>query len=503
MSHGAGLVRTTCSSGGAAGPRAGAGPPGTSASEGLVDPVYPRTHGALLKVAQMVAGDIGGARSKDEDKDLENGFSVRPSQKQAQGIARPSSFPGELPEAAAQFPDGTSLWVMAASDVAVSRPETVVEVPAGGAVWAQLQKGPSCQAQNVLRGLRRIPSGLRAGKRGVSGQCSLCCSEYCTQMKAPLILISTLCGGSVIIPIIKVSLLIAFICVRSSPWISQSAYRYFEVVTMCNLIMILAFYLVHLFRLYRVLTCISWPLSELLHYLIGTLLLLIASIVAASKSYSQSELVAASVRISSGRLRRESVLSKLVSFLTGTAEGLFSGALLSQNRYPPWSSQPGLQRGLHGGSREVNHQGCWHTNRPSGPGLSLAPATQIGWHVDLKSRVRGGHVLVAASAPCRDIVWSLVGPREQHCDLLIFGFVATFLCLASVWLSYKISCVTQSTARADALTTEHTALGCLPAPVSEGSTCTLSGLAVELETRGESRGDVSSIVEHVMPKKCR
>ncbi|XP_015416735.1 PREDICTED: CKLF-like MARVEL transmembrane domain-containing protein 7 [Myotis davidii] len=93
----------------------------------------------------------------------------------------------------------------------------------------------------------------------------------------------------------QVSLLIAFICVRSSPWISQSAYRYFEVVTICNLIMILAFYLVHLFRLYRVLTCISWPLSELLHYLIGTLLLLIASIVAASKSYSQSELVAASI----------------------------------------------------------------------------------------------------------------------------------------------------------------------------------------------------------------
>ncbi|XP_036287589.1 CKLF-like MARVEL transmembrane domain-containing protein 7 isoform X1 [Pipistrellus kuhlii] len=147
MSHGTGLVRTTCSSGGgsgggAAGPRAGAG---AGASEGLVDPVYPRTYGALLKVAQMV------------------------------------------------------------------------------------------------------------------------------------------------------SLLIAFICVRSSLWLSQSAYRYFEVVTICNLIMILVFYLVHLFRLYRVLTCISWPLSELLHYLIGTLLLLIASIVAASKSYSQSELVAASI----------------------------------------------------------------------------------------------------------------------------------------------------------------------------------------------------------------
>nr|XP_019839637.1 PREDICTED: CKLF-like MARVEL transmembrane domain-containing protein 7 [Bos indicus] len=90
-------------------------------------------------------------------------------------------------------------------------------------------------------------------------------------------------------------LLIAFICVRSSLWTSYSAYSYFEVVTICNLIMILAFYLAHLFRLPRVLTCISWPLSELLHYLIGTLLLLIASIVAASKSYSQSGLVAGAV----------------------------------------------------------------------------------------------------------------------------------------------------------------------------------------------------------------
>uniref|UniRef100_A0A8C2Y1V0 MARVEL domain-containing protein n=1 Tax=Capra hircus TaxID=9925 RepID=A0A8C2Y1V0_CAPHI len=91
------------------------------------------------------------------------------------------------------------------------------------------------------------------------------------------------------------TLLIAFICVRSSLWTSYSAYSYFEVVTICNLIMILAFYLVHLFRLHRVLTCISWPLSELLHYLIGTLLLLIASIVAASNSYSLSGLVAGAV----------------------------------------------------------------------------------------------------------------------------------------------------------------------------------------------------------------
>ncbi|XP_032018113.2 CKLF-like MARVEL transmembrane domain-containing protein 7 isoform X4 [Hylobates moloch] len=111
MSHGAGLVRTTCSSGSALGPGAAAAQPSASPLEGLLDPSYPRTHAALLKVAQMV------------------------------------------------------------------------------------------------------------------------------------------------------TLLIAFICVRSSLWTDYSAYSYFEVVTICDLIMILAFYLVHLFRFYRVLTCISWPLS--------------------------------------------------------------------------------------------------------------------------------------------------------------------------------------------------------------------------------------------------
>lgn len=59
----------------------------------------------------------------------------------------------------------------------------------------------------------------------------------------------------------QVTLLIAFICVRSSFPIDYGAHSFFEVVTMCDLIMILVFYLVHLFRLYRVLTCISWPLS--------------------------------------------------------------------------------------------------------------------------------------------------------------------------------------------------------------------------------------------------
>uniref|UniRef100_A0A8B9S3V3 CKLF like MARVEL transmembrane domain containing 7 n=1 Tax=Apteryx owenii TaxID=8824 RepID=A0A8B9S3V3_APTOW len=77
-----------------------------------------------------------------------------------------------------------------------------------------------------------------------------------------------------------------------SVWTDYSAYSYFQIVTMCDLVMILFFYIVHIFRIYRLLTCISWPLAEFLHYLIGTILLLIASIVAASKSYNLTGLVA-------------------------------------------------------------------------------------------------------------------------------------------------------------------------------------------------------------------
>ncbi|KAG8521560.1 CKLF-like MARVEL transmembrane domain-containing protein 7 [Galemys pyrenaicus] len=72
MSHGPVLVRTTCSTGAALGPGAGAGPAGASPSEGLLDPVYPRTHSALLKVVQMVrerrapgAGHRGGREGRD------------------------------------------------------------------------------------------------------------------------------------------------------------------------------------------------------------------------------------------------------------------------------------------------------------------------------------------------------------------------------------------------------------------------------------------------------
>ncbi|XP_064352876.1 CKLF-like MARVEL transmembrane domain-containing protein 7 isoform X1 [Camelus dromedarius] len=131
----------------------------------------------------------------------------------------------------------------------------------------------------------------------------------------------------VLTPLPKVSLLIAFICVRSSVWTSYSAYSYFEVVTVCNLIMILAFYLVHLFRLYRALTCISWPLSELLHYLIGTLLLLIASIVAASRSYSHSGLVAGAVRTLPGRLQERILVPSAHFLLMGQQRACSPGSV--------------------------------------------------------------------------------------------------------------------------------------------------------------------------------
>ncbi|KAJ7399250.1 CKLF-like MARVEL transmembrane domain-containing protein 7 [Pitangus sulphuratus] len=89
-----------------------------------------------------------------------------------------------------------------------------------------------------------------------------------------------------------ISLLIGFISVNNSPWTDYSAYSFFQIVTMCDLVMILFFYITHIFRIYRKLTCVSWPLAEFLHYLIGTILLLIGSIVAAAKSYNLTGLVA-------------------------------------------------------------------------------------------------------------------------------------------------------------------------------------------------------------------
>ncbi|KAI1242858.1 hypothetical protein IHE44_0000413 [Lamprotornis superbus] len=97
---------------------------------------------------------------------------------------------------------------------------------------------------------------------------------------------------TVFVQVLQISLLIGFISVNNSPWTDYSAYSFFQIVTMCDLVMILFFYIMHIFRVYRKLTCVSWPLAEFLHYLIGTILLLIGSIVAAAKSYNITGLVA-------------------------------------------------------------------------------------------------------------------------------------------------------------------------------------------------------------------
>ncbi|XP_028836293.1 CKLF-like MARVEL transmembrane domain-containing protein 7 [Denticeps clupeoides] len=93
-----------------------------------------------------------------------------------------------------------------------------------------------------------------------------------------------------------VTLLIAFLCVHcASVWTDYSALRYFEVVTVWFLITFLIFFLMHVLRLQSKIHCINWTLTEFLHYVIGTILIFIASIVVAVKSYSVSGLVAGSV----------------------------------------------------------------------------------------------------------------------------------------------------------------------------------------------------------------
>uniref|UniRef100_A0A8C5SHI9 Uncharacterized protein n=1 Tax=Laticauda laticaudata TaxID=8630 RepID=A0A8C5SHI9_LATLA len=64
--------------------------------------------------------------------------------------------------------------------------------------------------------------------------------------------------------LLQLLLLIGFICVRSSPWTNYSSYSYVEIVCIYDLIMIFIFYIVYIFRAYRKLTCISWPLVLLM-----------------------------------------------------------------------------------------------------------------------------------------------------------------------------------------------------------------------------------------------
>ncbi|NP_001297930.1 CKLF-like MARVEL transmembrane domain-containing protein 7 [Esox lucius] len=93
-----------------------------------------------------------------------------------------------------------------------------------------------------------------------------------------------------------VTLLIAFLCVYCSrrKW-DYTAFQYFEVVTLWFFIAFLIFYLMYVFRLQSKIACINWTLTEFLHYAVGTVLVLIAAIVAAVKNEGASELVAGSV----------------------------------------------------------------------------------------------------------------------------------------------------------------------------------------------------------------
>ncbi|XP_059828280.1 CKLF-like MARVEL transmembrane domain-containing protein 7 [Hypanus sabinus] len=85
---------------------------------------------------------------------------------------------------------------------------------------------------------------------------------------------------------------IAFICIHCSESSYYSAYRYFEVVTIWFFVKVLVFYFIYLTRLYQKMTCIHWSLTEFLHYVIATVLLLIASIVGATKTNGKPGLAA-------------------------------------------------------------------------------------------------------------------------------------------------------------------------------------------------------------------
>ncbi|GCC21046.1 CKLF-like MARVEL transmembrane domain-containing protein 7 [Chiloscyllium punctatum] len=85
---------------------------------------------------------------------------------------------------------------------------------------------------------------------------------------------------------------IAFLCIRLSEWTDISTFRYFEVVTIWFLIMALVFYTIYLTRLHLKITCIHWPLTEFLHYIVATILLLIAAIVGATKTAGYAGLAA-------------------------------------------------------------------------------------------------------------------------------------------------------------------------------------------------------------------
>ncbi|XP_034029607.1 CKLF-like MARVEL transmembrane domain-containing protein 7 [Thalassophryne amazonica] len=91
-----------------------------------------------------------------------------------------------------------------------------------------------------------------------------------------------------------VALLISFLCVYCARgWTSWAAFLFLELVALSFFVVLLTFFLVSIFRLQRKMPCINWMLTEFFHYALGTLLIFIASVVAAVKSAGASALVTA------------------------------------------------------------------------------------------------------------------------------------------------------------------------------------------------------------------
>ncbi|XP_023683547.1 CKLF-like MARVEL transmembrane domain-containing protein 7 isoform X2 [Paramormyrops kingsleyae] len=92
------------------------------------------------------------------------------------------------------------------------------------------------------------------------------------------------------------ALLIAFLCVYCElRWHGPSGFLYFQVVTLWFHIAFLIFLLMHVFALQSKISCINWTITEVLHYVLGSFLVFIASIVVAVQGSAYSSFVAGSV----------------------------------------------------------------------------------------------------------------------------------------------------------------------------------------------------------------
>ncbi|XP_053083954.1 CKLF-like MARVEL transmembrane domain-containing protein 7 isoform X2 [Pangasianodon hypophthalmus] len=70
--------------------------------------------------------------------------------------------------------------------------------------------------------------------------------------------------------LVKVTLMIAFLCVHCAPrWTDYDAFRYFEVVTLWFLFAFLIFFLMYVFRLQSKLPCINWTLTVIFSLHLG------------------------------------------------------------------------------------------------------------------------------------------------------------------------------------------------------------------------------------------